>query len=34
MALDRSRPIDLLGTVAGRQQVKLLLVRLHYGVYT
>ena len=34
MALDRKRPIDLLGTAAGREQVELLLIRLHYGVYT
>lgn len=34
MALDQQRPIDLLGTAAGREQVELLLIRLHYGVYT
>ena len=34
MALDRKRPIDLLVTAAGREQVELLLIRLHYGVYT
>lgn len=34
MALDRQRPIDLLGTAAGREQVELLLIRLQYGVYT
>lgn len=34
MALDRRRPVDLLGTAAGKEQVGLLLIRLQYGVYT
>lgn len=34
MALDRQRPVDLLGTAAGKEQVELLLIRLRYGVYT
>ena len=34
MALNQDRPIDLLATVEGRKQVELLLIRLHYGVYT
>ncbi|MBI0539441.1 DUF2384 domain-containing protein [Roseomonas sp. KE2513] len=34
MALDRQRPVDLLGTAAGKEQVELLLIRLQYGVYT
>lgn len=34
MALDRQRPVDLLGTTAGKEQVELLLIRLQYGVYT
>ena len=34
MALDQHRPIDRLGTAAGRQQVERLLTRLYYGVYT
>lgn len=34
MALEGSRPIDLLGTGAGRDTVRLLLIRLDYCVYT
>jgi len=34
MALDRQRPVELLGTAAGKEQVGLLLIRLQYGVYT
>jgi putative toxin-antitoxin system antitoxin component (TIGR02293 family) len=34
MALDRRRPIELLGTAAGVQLVADLLTRIEYGVYT
>jgi putative toxin-antitoxin system antitoxin component (TIGR02293 family) len=34
MALDRRRPIELLGTTAGVQLVEDLLTRIEYGVYT
>lgn len=34
MALNQNRPIELLGTAEGREQVDRLLTRLQYGVYT
>jgi len=34
MALEGSRPIELLGTGAGREMVRILLIRLDYCVYT
>ena len=34
MGLDRQKPIDLMATSTGAEQVKLFLVRLKYGVYT
>ncbi len=34
MALDNRPPADLMGTTEGRAEVKALLTRLEYGVYT